>query len=51
MKIRHTTKALLPVLLLVTFASCKKEAPSIFDMFKVKLTFNQSEPYAVDEHQ
>jgi hypothetical protein len=49
MKIRHTTKALLPVLLLVMFASCKKEAPSIFNMFKVKLTFNQSQPYAVDE--
>jgi hypothetical protein len=50
MKIRHTTKVLLPVLLLVMFASCKKDAPSIFDMFKVKLTFNQSEPYAVDEN-
>jgi hypothetical protein len=50
MKIRHTTKALLPVLLLVMFASCKKDAPSIFDMFKVKLTFNQGQPYAVDEN-
>ena len=50
MKIQHTTKALLPVLLLVFFASCKKEAPSILDMFKVQLTFNQSQPYAVDEN-
>lgn len=50
MKIRHTTIALIPVLLLVMFASCKKDAPSIFDMFKVKLTFNQSQPYAVDEN-
>jgi hypothetical protein len=50
MKIRHTTNALLPVLLLVIFASCKKEAPSILDMFRVKLTFNQSQPYAVDEN-
>lgn len=50
MKISHTTKALLPVLLLVMFASCKKDSPSIFDMFKVKLTFNQSQPYSVDEN-
>jgi hypothetical protein len=50
MKIQHTTKALLPVLLLAMFASCKKEAPSIFDMFNVQLTFNQSQPYAVDEN-
>src|SRR5690242_742288 len=50
MKIRHKTKALLPVLLLVMFASCKKEAPSILNMFKVKLTFNQSQPNAVDEN-
>lgn len=50
MKIQHTTKVLLPVLLLVMFASCKKDAPSIFDMFKVTLTFHQSEPYAVDEN-
>ena len=50
MKKRHLTIASLSVLLLVIFASCKKDAPSIFDMFKVKLTFNQSQPYAVDEN-
>ena len=50
MKIRHTTKALLPVLLLVIFASCKKTAPSIFNQFHVQLTLNQSQPYAVDEN-
>lgn len=50
MKIKHTTIALLPVLLLVIFASCKKTAPNIFNMFKVKVTFNQSQPYAVDEN-
>jgi hypothetical protein len=49
MKKRHLTIASLSVLLLVIFASCKKDAPSIFDMFKVKLTFNPSQPYAVDE--
>lgn len=49
MKKRHLTIASLSVLLLVIFASCKKDAPSIFDMFKVKLSFNQSQPYAVDE--
>lgn len=50
MKIKHTTIAFLPVLLLVIFASCKKTAPNIFTMFNVKVTFNQSQPYAVDEN-
>lgn len=50
MKKRHSIIASIPVLLLVIFASCKKTAPNIFDMFNVKLTFNQSAPFAVDEN-
>lgn len=47
-KLRTITLASLAIVLLSLLGACKKEFPSILDMFDVKLTLNQSVPYAVD---
>lgn len=49
MKILNTTIASLSVLLLVIFASCKKTAPSLLNMYNVKLTL-EGQPFAIDEN-
>lgn len=50
MKIINTTIASLSVLLLVIFASCKKTAPTVMNMYNVKLTINQSQPFELDDN-
>lgn len=49
MKIKHTIIALIPVVLLTIFASCKKTVPTVLDMYNVKLTIDQSKPFALDD--
>src|ERR1044072_4943122 len=50
MKILNTTIASLSVLLLVIFAACKKTAPSVMNMYNVKLSITNSTPFVLDDN-
>ncbi|MEI6950300.1 hypothetical protein V9K67_24175 [Paraflavisolibacter sp. H34] len=49
MKLRNSARSVLAMLFPVLLTGCKKEFPNVFNMFTVKLTLHESQPYAIGE--
>lgn len=50
-KILNTIMGVIAIFMAVALPSCKKEAPSIFNMFDVSVELNQKSPYSLKETQ